>query len=152
MKVKYFCCTPNNNKTYLQPRYGVIHRNISELLTLLRSFPLNYIIYENEIASKDENYYIVYDIYMGGVFYIYLNEPIRFVVLYILKCIDTSNFPIRKFSKCFFTLQIIIIIKIKNMEVDIFSFEFVINFYTFGTKLQSTAYKTSDASFSLLKK
>lgn len=105
MKVKYFCCTLNNNMTYLQPRYDVIHRNISELLTLLRSFPLNYIIYENEIASKNENYYIVYDIYIGGVFYMYLNEPIRFVVIQILKCIDTSNLPIRKFSKCFFSLQ-----------------------------------------------
>lgn len=96
-----------------------IWRNTSEYIRIINIttfFPLQlYIIYENEIASKDGNYYIVYDIYIGGVFYMYLNEPIRFVVIQILKCIDTSNLPIRKFSKCFFTLQKKKISKIRKL-------------------------------------
>ena len=130
---------------YLQPRYGVIHWNISELLTLLCSFPLNYIIYENEIASKNGNYYIAYVIHISGVFYMYLNEPTNVQIQTIGRYVNFQSFSslYKKKNKNK---------NLKKMKVDIFSFEFVINFYTFGKKLQSTAYKTSDASFSLLKK
>lgn len=71
MTMNYIYCSPNNFLAYLQPEYGRINWSISELLMFLRCLPIDYIIYDNEIRSKDGNYYIVYDVHLGGIFYVF---------------------------------------------------------------------------------
>lgn len=84
MEVTYYYCTPNNHLAILQRNYGDVYWTFSDLLTFLWCLPQNYIINENEIGSKYGEYYVVYDIHLGAIFYVYLKNQITVVILRFL--------------------------------------------------------------------
>ena len=149
MEVTYYYCTPNNHLALLQRNYGDVTWTLSDLLTFLRCLPQNYIIYEKEIRSNDGDYYIVYDIHLGAIFYVYLKNPIKVVILRSPNATEKIVYEYVNFNS---VSNLYMKKENKNIKVNVYEIQLILQYQMLGTKHSTTHLKLSDASFSLLKK
>lgn len=149
MNVPYYYCLLNKYMPLLTPKSGETVWNISILISFIRCLPLNYRLLQDEIKTKEGNYHIIYDPTMGHVFYVYLKEPIQVVV------INPPKVPIKLINP-FLNYSDVRKYYRKSSDVNfktcMYELNFVMNFYSIGSKKSTIYYKMSEASLSILKK
>ncbi len=149
METTYFFCTINEYLPKLQYQFGQTNWTLSDFLTFLKCLPLNYELEKSQHTQYSEKYYTIHD-EEGPVFRVYnISKSIEVIILKVPKVPILTHLEDLSYSQMSLLYKKVSAI---NFHVDVFKFNYSLNFYMIGGRPDTSSYKISSASFDLLKK